>query len=58
MSVDLGEEGALVGEWFLRLAPEDVKWIVFTEQETDGVPVSSRATARELLDAVHYPRSA
>ncbi len=56
MTVDLGEEGASVGEWFLQLAPEDVPWLVFTEQETDGVPVSSRATARELLDAVHWRR--
>ena len=56
MTVDLGEEGASVGEWFLRQAPEDVPWVVFTEQETDGVPVSSRASARELLDAVHWPR--
>jgi hypothetical protein len=56
MTVELGEAGAKVGEWFLRLAPEDVQWVVFTEQRTEAVPVPSRATARQLLDAVHWPR--
>ena len=56
MTVELGEAGAEVGEWFLRLAPEDVPWVVFTEQRTDPVTVSSRATARDLLDAVEWPR--
>lgn len=54
MTVELGEAGAEVGEWFLRLAPEEVSWVVFTEQETDPVSVSSRATASQLLDAVHW----
>jgi len=54
LTVDLGEEGASVGEWFMRLAPENVPWVVFTEQETDAVPASSRATAPELLDAVRW----
>jgi hypothetical protein len=57
MTVEVGEAGAEVGEWFLRLAPEDVNWVVFTEQKTDAVPISPRATARELLDAVEWPRS-
>ncbi len=57
VTVDLDEAGAEVGEWFLRLAPGDVPWVVFTEQRTDPVSVSSRATARQLLDAVEWPRS-
>ena len=55
VAVDEGEEGAEVLEWVLSIASEDARWVVFTEHETDATPVSSRASARQVLDAVHWP---
>ena len=55
VTADLSEPGAAFLEWFQRLAPETVPWVVFTEQWTDPVPVPARATAQQLLNAAHWP---
>lgn len=52
LAVDLGEAGAAFCEWFLRLLPEDLPCIVYTEQETSPVSIGARATAKEVLKAV------
>ncbi len=54
LAVDMGEAGAALCEWFLRLLPEDVPCIVYTEQETSPVSVITRATAQEVLRAARW----
>jgi len=54
LAVDMGEAGAALCEWFLRLLPEDVPCIVYTEQETSPVSVTTRATAQEVLRAARW----
>jgi hypothetical protein len=51
LAVDLGDAGAAFCEWFLRLLPEDLPCIVYTEQETSPVSIPARATAQEVLRA-------